>query len=81
MSDIERFRREQRAAMREFLVDVKKYVDHTIEMIDTADIHVRAFDGEILRSTASEMESWQISFDVLTRKQQSLEQKIKKING
>jgi hypothetical protein len=79
MSDIERFRRERRAGMKKFLVDVKKYVDHTIEMIDTADIRAGAFDEEVLRSTASAMEEWRVSFQEVERKQQRLENKINQL--
>ena len=79
MSDIERFRREQRGAMKKFLNAVKKYVDHTIEVIDTADIHASAFDEEVLRSTASTLEEWRVDFDELTRNQQRLERKINQL--
>jgi hypothetical protein len=79
MSDIERFRRERRVGMKKFLVDVKKYVDHTIEMIDTADIHTGEFDEEVLRSMASTMEEWRVSFQEVERRQQRLESKINQL--
>jgi hypothetical protein len=81
MSNIERFENEGRAAMRNFYQDLKNYVDHTIETIDTADRYSGAFKQEILRRTASTLERWKVDFDELARKQQNLENKINKLSG
>jgi hypothetical protein len=80
VSDIERFRREQRAEMKKFLEAVHHYTEYMIALLDDSQgPYVDPFNKATLDSISSSVEGWQRDFQLLAVKQQQLERKIEQL--
>jgi NADH:ubiquinone oxidoreductase subunit E len=76
MSDIGRFDREARTAMKKFYVQIQKHAEWAIEIINTADRYSGALQQEMLRGTANTLEIWRRDFEELAKKQGKVETKF-----
>ncbi len=81
MSEVERFDREARTAMKNFYVQIREHAAWAIEMIDTAERYSGAFQQEMLRGTANTLELWKNDFEELAKRQGRLETKLNKVPG
>lgn len=70
MSDVGRFDREALAAMKNFLLEIRNYVDWAVGIMDTTDHPSGAFRREMLRSTASRLQLWQQIVETLSARHQ-----------